>query len=83
MQTKSDVEKIIEYMQDKLESIRKKMEKYEGPIMAEVLKNNQHVATEYFRLCARADEIEDNLLAIQKFAGKKTKRSDGEEQEET
>ena len=68
MQTKSEVEKIIEYLEAKLYSIKNKMEKYEGPIMGEVLKQNQHVATEYFRLAARADEIEDNLLAIKKFS---------------
>lgn len=69
MQTEDKVKAIIDYLETKLQSIRTKIEKYETPIMAETLKNNSNVQTEYFRLCARADEIEDNLLAIKKFSG--------------
>lgn len=69
MKTQADVETIIQYLEDKLSQIRGKIEKYETPILGDVLKNNAHVQTEYFRLCARADEIEDNLLAIKRFSG--------------
>lgn len=69
MKTNTEVEKIIQYLEDKLAQIRGKIEKYETPILGEVLKNSSHIQSEYFRLCARADEIEDNLLAIKRFSG--------------
>jgi hypothetical protein len=65
---KSQVELIIEYMEGKAESIRKKIEHYENPIMQDVLKNSPTQQAEYSRLHARLDEIEDNLLAIKKFS---------------
>lgn len=74
MKTNTEVEKIIQYLEDKLKQIRGKIEKYETPILGDVLKSNAHVQTEYFRLCARADEIEDNLLAIKRFSGSTTKK---------
>jgi hypothetical protein len=77
MQTKNEVEKIISYLEAKLQSIKEKMERYEGPIMGEVLKNNPQVSSEYFRLCALADEIEDNLLAIRKFSANEKKNTKG------
>lgn len=65
---KTQVELVIEYLEGKAESIRKKILTYENPIMQDVLRNSQIQQAEYSRLHARLDEIEDNLLAIKKFS---------------
>jgi hypothetical protein len=68
MQNDDQVKKIIEYLQGKIANLKERLEKFETPIMVEQAMKNPGLQMEYLRLQARIDEIEDNLLAIQKFS---------------
>ena len=82
MQNYNQVEKIIDYLKAKIANLKEKKEHYNNPIMQEMLKGNTSLQMEYMRLQARIDEIEDNLLAIEKFSGKNI-LSDGNQKRKT
>lgn len=64
----NQVEKIIEYLQGKIEGLKGKLKAYESPIMQDMAKNSTHLQMDYIRISAELQANEDNLLAIQKFA---------------
>jgi hypothetical protein len=67
MQKNTEVEKIIEYLQGKIESIKQKLKAYESPMMQDMAKSSIHLQMDYIRLSTELQVNEDNLLAIQKF----------------
>lgn len=69
MQTENKVKQIIEYLQEKIKSLEKKIKDYDGPIMQELAKNSPHLQYDYTRLKAQLESTEDDLRVIMKFAG--------------
>lgn len=63
----SDVKKIIEYLEGKIESLKQKLKTYESPIMQDMARNSPHLQMDYVRLTAELQANEDNLLAIRTF----------------
>lgn len=68
MQNDNQVQKIIEYLQGKIQNIQQKLKAYESPIMQDMAKNSPHLQMDYIRLTTELQANEDNLLAIQKFS---------------
>lgn len=52
MENNNDVEKIIEYLEGKIENLKKRLAAYESPIMQEMAKSSSHLQLDYTRLNA-------------------------------
>lgn len=67
------MEKIIEYLEEKIANLKGKLSKYDSPIMQDMAKSSTHLQMDYIRLSSELQANEDNLLAIRKFAGNSNK----------
>lgn len=68
MQTNEQVEKIILYLEGKIEKLKQGLQKFESPIIQDLSKNSPHLQMEYTRLSVELQTTEDNLLAIKTFS---------------
>jgi len=67
MQKDTQVKKIIEYLQAKIDNLKEKLKAYESPIMQDMAKNSPHLQMDYIRLSTELQANEENLLAIESF----------------
>ena len=72
MQNNNDVKKIIQYLQGKIDNLKRKKAEYDSPMMQDMVKNSPHYQVEYSRLCIELQVNEDNLLAIKTFTAEPT-----------
>ena len=61
------VEQIVNYLKEKIASLKAKQAEYEGPIMADLAKSSPHLQYDYIRLKTELQCCEDHLLMIDKF----------------
>lgn len=68
MKNDENVNKIIEFLEEKIKNTKAKLAAYDSPIMQNMTKDSPHLQMDYIRLSTELQANEDTLLAIRKFA---------------
>jgi|GEM_PF-6597677 len=64
---KAEVQKIKEYLRGRIAILQKKVQEFESPILQEMCKNSPHLQFDYIKVTTALQELQDTLLAIEKF----------------
>ena len=64
---RSEVEKIVNYLNEKKTKAEVRLKEYQGPVMATELRNSPHMQHEQTRLIATVELLEDVIMAINQF----------------
>jgi ATP adenylyltransferase/5',5'''-P-1,P-4-tetraphosphate phosphorylase II len=63
----TDVEKIINYLEQKKAKAEARVKEYQGPIMSSEMRTSAHMQVEHARLVNTVDVIDETLAVIRQF----------------
>lgn len=64
---RSEVEKIVNYLNEKKTKAESRLKEYQGPVMASELRNSPHMQVEQTRLVTTVELLDDVIMAINQF----------------